>query len=105
MSCTFSRDDRVDRPNPKLPPLHKIDEVLFINEPEPIRPDNVFDGDSITSNPEDILDNSDINLLAPADDDYVSPASEEESSGDQSSSGESSPHGFAQKSPRAGDNA
>ena len=34
----FSRDDRVDRPNPKLPSLKKIDKVLFVNEPEPIRP-------------------------------------------------------------------
>src|SRR4051812_18971124 len=28
----FARDDTVDRPNQKLPPLHKIDEVFFVNE-------------------------------------------------------------------------
>src|SRR3954466_8756152 len=31
----FSRDDTVDQPNQKLPPLQKIDEVFFIKEPEP----------------------------------------------------------------------
>ena len=105
LSRTFSRDDRVDRPNPKLPPLHKIDEVLFVNEPEPIRPDTVSGGDSVTSNPEHFLEDSDINLLAPVGDEYVSPTSEEESSGDQSLSGESSPRGSAQKTPRDGANA
>lgn len=101
----FYKNDRVDRPNPKLPPLNKIDEVLFVNEPEPIRPDTVSEGDSVTSNPEDILDDSDLDLLAPAGEDYVSPSSEEESSGDQFSSGESSPRGSTQKSPQGGDNA
>ena len=106
LSWNFSRDDRVDRPNPKLPPLHKIDEVLFVNEPEPIRPDTVSEGDSVTSNPEDILDDSDLDLLAPEnDDDYVSSPSEEESSGDQSSSSESSPRGSARQSPQDGANA
>ena len=77
LSRTFTRDDRVDRPNPKLPPLHKIDEVLFVNEPEPIRPDTVSEGDSVTSNPEDFLEDSDIDLLTPVGDDYVSPTSKE----------------------------
>src|SRR3954470_22163678 len=27
----FSRNDSIDRPNPKIPPLEKIDEVLFVN--------------------------------------------------------------------------
>src|ERR1041385_3163861 len=45
----FSRDDTVDRPNQKIPPLHKVDEVFFVNEPEPIRPDTVSENDSITS--------------------------------------------------------
>ena len=87
---TFTRDARVDRPNPKLPPLHKIDEALFVNEPDRIAPENFSDGDSVTSTPEDQSDDSDVNLLAPAGDDYVSPTSKEESSGDQTSSSESS---------------
>src|ERR1041385_3543577 len=41
----FSIDDTVDRPNQKLPPLHKIDEVLFVTEPEPILPDTVSEND------------------------------------------------------------
>ena len=85
--------------------MHKIEEVLFVNESEPIRLDTVSDGHSVTSNPEDFLEDSDLNLLAPAGEDYVSPTSEEKSSGDQSSSRESSPRGSAQKSPRDDDNA
>src|SRR4051812_32340412 len=27
----FSRNDALDRPNPKIPPLNKIDEILFVN--------------------------------------------------------------------------
>ena len=97
---TFSRDDCIDRPTRKLPPLHKIDEALFVNEPEPICPETFSDGDSIMSSPEDFLKDSDMDLLTPAGDDYVSPTSEEESSGDQSSSGKSSPRGSTQKTPR-----
>ena len=96
---TFTRDAHVDRPTPKLPPLYKIDESLFVNEPEPICPENFSDGDSVTSSPED-LDDSDVDLLAPVGDDYVSPTSEEESFGDQFSSGESSPRGSNKKAPR-----
>ena len=90
----------MDRLTPKLPPLHKIDEALFANEPEPIAPETFSDGDSVTSNPEDLSDDSEVNLLAPAGDDYVSPTSEEESSGDQSSSSESSSHGSPSRDPR-----
>src|ERR1041385_7011742 len=54
----FSRDDTVDRLNPKLPPLHNIDEVFFVNEPEPIRPDTISGIDSITSKDDDGPDNS-----------------------------------------------
>src|SRR4051812_15725395 len=60
LSRTFPRDDRVDHPNLKLPLLITLNEVLFVNEPEQIRPDTVSDGDSIKSNPKDILDDSDI---------------------------------------------
>lgn len=106
LSRRYSRDDRVGRPNPKPPPLHKLVDVLFVNEPEPIRPDTVSEADSVTSNPEDILDDSDIDLLAPTNaEDFVSSPSEEESPGDQSSSGESSPHGSARQSPQDGANA
>ena len=97
---TFTRDSRVDRPTPKLPPLHKIDEALFVNEPEPIAPETFSDGDSVTSNPENLSDDSEVNLLAPAGDDYVSPTSEEESSSDQSSSSESSSKGSPSRAPR-----
>src|SRR3954464_4447029 len=91
---TFSRDDTVDRPNQKIPPLHKIDEVFFVNEPEPIRPDTVSENDSITSKDDDGLDDSDldINLITQTRHEAIpSSSSEEESSGDQSSSDESSP--------------
>ena len=71
-----------------------------MNEPEPIAPEALLDGDSVTSSPEEHPDDSDVDLLAPADNDYVSPTSEEESSGDQSSSSESSPHGSPSKAPR-----
>lgn len=86
----FSRNDTVDRPNQKLPPLHKIDEVFFVNEPEPIRPDTVSDNNSNTSKDDDGLDDSDPDLIASKNFEALpSPESEEESSGDQSSSGES----------------
>src|SRR4051812_13302344 len=32
----FARNDAVDRPNPRIPPLEKIDEVLFVNPTEQI---------------------------------------------------------------------
>src|SRR3954463_11205192 len=35
----FSRNDAIDRPDPKIPSLEKIDEVLFVNPAEQIRPD------------------------------------------------------------------
>ena len=106
LQCNFSRDDRVDRPNQKLPPLHKIDEVLFVNEPDPIRPDEVSEGDSVTSTPEDLLDDSDQDLIAPTNaEEFVSSPSEEESFGDQTSSSESSSRGSARQSPQGGANA
>ena len=43
----------MDRPTPKLPPLHKIDEALFVNEPDPIAPETLSDEDSITSKAEE----------------------------------------------------
>jgi hypothetical protein len=93
----FSRNDSVDRPNPKIPPLEKIDEVLFVNSTEHIRPDTFSDEDSHTSKHEDDpLDDSDLELLqAPMDfDEEESPASTEgETSGDASSSGEDFPQG------------
>src|SRR4051812_18734274 len=53
LNQNFSRDDTVVRPNQKLPPLHKVDEVFFVNEPEPIRPDT---NDSVTSKDDEGLD-------------------------------------------------
>src|SRR3954470_17242718 len=89
----FSRDDTMDRPNQKIPPLHKIDEVFFVNKPESIRPDTVSENDSITSKDDDGLDDSDldINLITQTRHEAIpTSSSEEESSGDQSSSDESS---------------
>src|SRR3954466_4755777 len=92
----FSRNDSIDRPNPKIPPLEKIEEVLFVNPAEQIRPDTLSDTDSHTLKKEDDpLDDSDLDLLqAPLDiEELQSPASAEGStSGDQSSSGEERPH-------------
>ena len=101
----FSRDDTVDRPDPKLPALKKIDEIFFVNEPDPIRPNTVSDGDSFTSNHEDAINDSDLDLLAPQNFEALeSPTSAEEStSGDESSSGESSPS--SQRSPQDGTDA
>src|SRR3954465_14006516 len=62
LNQNFSRDDTVVRPNQKLPPLHKVDEVFFVNEPEHIRPDTVSDNDSITSKDDEGLDDSDLDL-------------------------------------------
>jgi hypothetical protein len=93
----FSRNDSIDRPNPKIPSLDKIDEVLFVNPAEQIRPDTFSDEDSHTSKHEDDpLDDSDLELLqAPMDfDEEESPASTEgDTSGDASSSGEDIPQG------------
>src|SRR4051812_20035376 len=60
LSQNFSRDDTIDRTNQKLAPVHKVDEVFFINEPEPIRTDTVSDNDSITSKYGAVLDDSDL---------------------------------------------
>ena len=80
----------MDRPTPKLPPLHKIDEAFFVNDPKPVAPEPLSDDGSKTSKAEEYSDDSDVNLMAPAGEDYVSPSSDEESSGDQSSSSDSS---------------
>ena len=93
MQRNFLRNDAIDPPNPKIPPLNKIDEVLFVNDAEQIRSDTFSDVDSITSKHEDDpLNDSDLDLLAPTNfDDYISPDSEDKStSGDESSSGKSS---------------
>src|SRR3954465_15784091 len=76
----FSRNDAIDRPNPKIPSLEKIDEVLFVNPAEQIRPDTLSDDASHTSKQEDDpLDDRDLDLLqAPLDiEDLQSPASAE----------------------------
>jgi hypothetical protein len=73
----FARNDSVDRPNPKIPSLEKIDEVLFVNHAEQIRPDTFSDEDSHSSkNEDDPLDESDLALLqAPMNiEDQASPA-------------------------------
>jgi len=57
----FGRNDAVDRPNPKIPTLEKIDEVLFVNHAEQIRPDTFSDADSHSSKQDD--DESDLALL------------------------------------------
>src|ERR1041384_6891902 len=76
----FSRNDAIDRLNPKIPSLEKIDEVLFVNPAEQIRPDTYSDEDSPTSRHEDDpLDDSDLEKLqAPMNiEDIQSPASVE----------------------------
>src|SRR3954464_5609411 len=90
----FSRDDTVDRPNPKIPSLAKIDEVLFVNSVEQIRPDTFSDEDSHTSKHEDDpLDDSDLEMLqAPLNiEDIHSPASAHGTSLEEASSGEARP--------------
>src|SRR3954470_5378373 len=57
----FLRNDVIDRPNPKIPSLEKIDEVLFVNPAEQIRPDTFSDADSHSSKQDD--DESDLALL------------------------------------------
>src|SRR3954465_5175570 len=88
----FSRNDSIDRPNPKIPPLEKIEEVLFVNPAEQIRPDTLSDDASHTSKQEDDpLDDSHLDLLqAPLNiEELHSPASAEgTTSGDASSLGE-----------------
>src|ERR1043165_9276847 len=42
----FARNDAVNRPNPRILPLEKIDEVLFVNPVEQIRPNTFSDEDS-----------------------------------------------------------
>src|SRR3954469_5817263 len=60
----FARHDAVDRPNPRIPPLEKIEEVLFVNPTGQIRPDTFSDEDSHTSRQEsDPLDDSDLEML------------------------------------------
>src|SRR3954469_4839391 len=76
----FSRNDATDRPNPKIPSLEKIDEVLFVNPAEQIRPDTYSDEDSHTSrHDDDPLDDSDLEILqAPMNiEDIQSPTSVE----------------------------
>src|SRR3954463_9400840 len=46
LNRNFARNDTIDRPNPKIPPLEKIDEVLFVNPAEQIRPDTFSDEES-----------------------------------------------------------
>ena len=93
----FSRNDSIYCPNPKIPSLEKIDEVLFVNPAEQIRPDTLSDEDSHTSKQEDDpLKDSDLDLLqAPLDiEEIESPASTEgDTSGDASSSGEDNQQG------------
>ena len=61
MQQNFSRNDAIDRPNPKIPSLEKIDEVLFVNPAEHIRPDTYSNEDSDTLRHEDDpLDDSDL---------------------------------------------
>src|ERR1043165_6681021 len=60
----FSRNDAVDRPNPKIPSLEKIDEVIFVNPADQIRLDTFSDEDSHSSKQEDDpLDESDMEML------------------------------------------
>src|SRR4051812_48560797 len=90
----FARNDAVDRPNPRIPPLEKIDEVLFVNPSEQIRLDTFSDKDSHTSKPEsDPLNDSDLDLLqAPLNiEDIPSPNLVEASSEDEASLGEDRP--------------
>src|SRR3954466_16100223 len=99
----FLRNDVIDRPNPRIPPSQKIDEVLFVNPTEQIRPDTFLDEDSHTSRKEsDPLNNSDLDLLqAPLNvEDIPSAASVEDSSEDAALSGADLP-----PSPRGAANA
>src|SRR3954464_6056722 len=76
----FSRNDSIDRPNPKIPPLEKIEEVLFVNLDEQIRPDTLSDDASHTWKKEDDpLDDNDLDLVqAPINiEELQSPASAE----------------------------
>src|SRR3954462_2648179 len=60
----FSRNDSIDRPNPKIPSLEKIEEVLFVNPADHVQPDTLSDTDSHSSKQEeDPLDESDMELL------------------------------------------
>ena len=89
LSRTFSRDDRAERPNPKLPPLNKIDEVIHVNAPDDRIAPEVDSGSSRSSADHE---DSDVDLFAPDNEDYASPpSSDADSSGEHSSSGESSP--------------
>src|SRR3954466_2209322 len=87
----FARNDAVDRPNPRIPPLEKIDEVLFVNPAEQIRPNTLSDEDSHTSkHDDDPLDDSDMEMLqAPLNiEDIDSPASAASTSSEEASSDE-----------------
>src|SRR3954471_21777600 len=87
----FARNDAVDRPNPRIPSLEKIDEVLFVNPTEQIRPDTFSDEDSHTPKHEDDpLDDSDPEMLqAPMNvEDIQSPTSADDISSEETSSGE-----------------
>src|SRR3954466_1000758 len=87
----FARNDAVDRPNPRIPPLEKIDEVLFVNPAEQIRTDTLSEEDSHSSKHEDDpLDESDMEMLqAPLNiEDIDSPASSASTSSEEASSDE-----------------
>ena len=90
LARVYTRDSRADRPTPKLPPLNKIEEAFFVNEPDPVLPETFSSDDSVSSKDAEYSVDNSIDLFATVGEDYVSPTSEEESSGDQSSSGESS---------------
>src|SRR4051812_46988893 len=90
----FARNDAVDRPNPKIPSLEKIDEVFFVNPAEQIRPDTFSDEDSHTLKQEDDpLDESDMEMLQALlnVEDLDSPASADGTSSEEASSTESRP--------------
>src|SRR4051812_49092547 len=90
----FTRNDAIDCPNPRIPPLEKIDEVLFVNPTEQIRSDTFSDEDSHSSKQEsDPLNDIDLDLLqAPLNvEDIPSAASVEASSEDEASSGVARP--------------
>src|SRR3954471_2772643 len=90
----FARNDAIDRLNPRIPPLEKIDEVLFVNPTEHIRPDTFSDKDSHTLRQEsDPLNDSDLDLLqAPLNVEGIpSAASVEASSEGEASSGAARP--------------
>src|SRR3954466_8114651 len=87
----FSRNDAIDRPNHRIPPLEKIDEVLFVNPTEQIRTDTLSEEDSHSSKHEDDpLDESDMEMLqAPLNiEDIDSPASSASTSSEEASSDE-----------------